>query len=224
MIDPLHFLRLHMQLECVGLDAAGQLVRIPGPFPDTVHRVYVARHDQGDSLFFRADVPMSTRKKLMRLPIADFFESPQRIQAILAEDEPVQEVHIGKSYRFPAVIPNTWFSDVIRLAQVDPAVVRRFDPDLEVSTHAVFGVLVAGEIVSACESSRENEFAGEAWVRTKEGFRQRGYARQVTAAWAAALKAQGIVPFYSHKWENLASQAVAQSLGLIQYIADAGYA
>jgi predicted GNAT family acetyltransferase len=83
---------------------------------------------------------------------------------------------------------------------------------------------VDGQIVSTCQSSRENDLAGEAWVRTLESYRRRGYARQVTAAWGSWLRQHGKTPYYSHRWDNLASQAVAQSLGLIQYIADAGYA
>jgi hypothetical protein len=45
----------------------------------------------------------------------------------------------------------------------------------------------------------------------------------VTAAWGCYLLQQGKIPFYSHVVGNLASQAVARSLGLRQYIADVGY-
>ena len=48
-------------------------------------------------------------------------------------------------------------------------------------------------------------------------FRRRGYARQVTAAWAHDIQQQDKVPFYSHRLSNLASQAVARSLGLIPF-------
>ncbi len=224
MDNPIEIIRLHMALECVGIDAQGQLIRIPGDDPDTLHRVYVARHDQGDSIFYRADVPAATRKKLSHLRVADFFESPERVVVILEADGPVTEQHIGKSYIFPEQIRDHQNLDVVRLSELDSAVVQRYDAQLDFSRREVFGVLVDGEIVSTCESSRENDAAGEAWVRTLEGYRQRGYARRVTAAWAQSLMARGKVPFYSHRWDNLASQAVAQSMGLIQYIADAGYA
>jgi predicted GNAT family acetyltransferase len=102
-------------------------------------------------------------------------------------------------------------------------VVRRYDQGLLESGKEAFAVLVDGEIVSTCESSRENEQAGEAWVRTLESFRRRGFARQVTAAWGHWLMQRGKVPFYSHVSANQASRAVAQSLGLVQYIEDAGY-
>ncbi len=223
-MDTLELVRLHLELECIGIDAAGQLIRIPGPAPDTLHRVYVARHDQGDSLFFRADLLASIRRKLRRLPIGAFFEAPKVVKEILADDEPCSEIHIGKSYIFPGLLRPGLYPDAVRLANLDPKMVRQYDPSLDSSRKEVFGIVVDGRIVSTCEASRENEAAGEAWVRTLEGYRRRGYARQVTAAWGNWLLRQGRVPFYSHRWENLASQAVAESLGLVQYIADAGYA
>lgn len=223
MTDPLDLIRLHMALECVGLDDHNQLVRIPGDNPDTVHRVYIARHDRGDSLFFRADVPAATCKKLAHLRAADFFEAPERVTAILEADAPVTEQHVGKSYVFPESVAVARYPGVVRLSQLDPALVQAYDPELTLAGREVFGILEDGQIVSTCESSRESAAAGEAWVRTLEAYRRRGYARLVTGAWAQDLMLRGKTPFYSHRWENLASQAVAQSLGLIQYIADAGY-
>jgi hypothetical protein len=224
LMDPLLLIRLHLELEGVGIDDDGSLFRIPGSSPDTLHRVYVTRHDQGDSVFFQRDVPKAVRKKLLALPIRDFFEQPERVKSILMEDRPCEEIHIGKSYILTAPVPPSRFPDVIPLSQVSQEVVRRYDAALVPEQKEVFGILVVGEIVSTCESSRENERAGEAWVRTHEAFRRRGFARQVTAAWGNWLLAQGKTPFYSHRWENFASQAVAQSLGMVQYVADAGYA
>jgi hypothetical protein len=223
-MDSMQLIRLHLELECIGIDAAGQLVRIECLDPDTLHRVYVARHDSGDTLFFQAGLPLSLRKKLSRLPVSDFFEFPERVKVILAEDRPAGDVHIGKSYIFPETIRPSQYPDAVRLAEVDPGLVRRYDPGLDLSQKEVYGVLADGQLVSTCESSRENEYAGEAWVRTLEPYRRRGYARQVTAAWGHALLRCGKVPFYSHKLHNLASQALAQNLGLVQYLQDAGYA
>lgn len=186
--------------------------------------MYVARHERGDSLFFQANLPHSIRRELQRLPISAFFEAPDRVKAVLAKDRLCEEIHIGKSYIFPGPLRSRLYPDVVRLAELDPELVRQYDPGLDLSRKEVFGIVRDGKIVSTCESSRENEAAGEAWARTLEGYRQRGYARQVTAAWGNWLLSQGRLPFYSHRWDNLASQAVAQSLGLIQYVADAGYA
>src|SRR6266566_8602189 len=83
--------------------------------------------------------------------------------------------------------------------------------------------LMNGLIISTCQSSQENTSAAEAWVRTLPDFRKRGYARQVTAAWAYQLQQQGIIPFYSHRWDNTPSQAVARSLQLTLYVTEVGY-
>ena len=223
-MELLQLIRLHLALECVGVDCTGRLVRIPGPDPDTLHRVYVTRHNQGDTVYFRVGLSQSLCEKLLKLPVSAYFEAPGQIQVVLWEDEPCEEVHIGKSYVFPNSISPKDFPDVVRISQLDRDVVRRYDPGLAEIAREAFAVLVDGEIVSSCESSRENDRAGEAWVRTLEGYRRRGFARQVTAAWGYWLLQQGKVPFYSHRWENIVSQAVAQSLGLLPYIEDAGYA
>jgi RimJ/RimL family protein N-acetyltransferase len=223
-MDAMALIKLHLELECVGIDADGCLVRIPGPNPDTLFRVYVARHHQGDSIFFQRGLATGLRKKLHQLPLNDFFERPEQVKAILLEDRACDETHIGKSYLFSGAISESRFPDAVRLSQLDAEIVRRYDPNLDTSQKEVFGVLINDQIVSTCESSRENDRAGEAWVRTLEGFRRRGYARQVTAAWGNWLLQQNKTPFYSHKWDNFASQAVAQNLGLVQYIDDAGYA
>jgi predicted GNAT family acetyltransferase len=74
-----------------------------------------------------------------------------------------------------------------------------------------------------CVSSRENEVAAEAWVETRPEHRRRGLARQVTAAWGHDLRRRGKIPFYSHRLENSASQAVARSLGLRQWKTEVAY-
>jgi hypothetical protein len=63
-------------------------------------------------------------------------------------------------------------------------------------------------------SVRESDRAAECAVETTESKRRRGLGRQVTAAWATHVLAQGKVPFYSHKTEKEVSRALARSLGL----------
>ena len=52
---------------------------------------------------------------------------------------------------------------------------------------------------------------------TAEGFRGRGYAALVTAAWAQAIRAAGLTPVYSTSDDNHASRAVARKLRLREF-------
>lgn len=74
-------------------------------------------------------------------------------------------------------------------------------------------VEVGGTVVSVARSSRENEDAAELAVETTGDFRRRGYARQVSHAWASAVISRGKVAFFSHRPENLPSAGLALALG-----------
>jgi hypothetical protein len=78
--------------------------------------------------------------------------------------------------------------------------------------------------VFCCIASRENAVAPEAWVHTP-GLtdRGRGYARQVTLAWARDAQRSGKAALYGHSLDNLASQAVARRPGLVEYMTEAKY-
>jgi len=78
-------------------------------------------------------------------------------------------------------------------------------------------IVQEGCVVAVCASVCKNREAHEAGVETHPQFRRQGYAAQVVAAWATAVREQGSVPLYSTAWENKGSQAVAHTLGLIPY-------
>ncbi|MGH7085065.1 MAG: GNAT family N-acetyltransferase [Acetobacteraceae bacterium] len=131
---------------------------------------------------------------------------------------------MGTSYTFAQTPASVELSDVVRLTAGEHAeLVARYDPELALDGRAAFAILRDGRIVASCISSRENATAGEAWVRTEEAYRGRGYARQVTAVWGAALQRAGKIAFYSHRLDNEASAGVARGLGLHPYVRDAGY-
>jgi predicted GNAT family acetyltransferase len=92
-----------------------------------------------------------------------------------------------------------------------------------VGSKTVYGIIVDDQIVASCGSVRENDKCAEAWVTTEPAFRGRGYARQVTAAWAHHLQKTGKIPFYSHAQENLASERVAHSLALLPFLTGWAY-
>ena len=223
-MNALDYTCLQLELECIGIDALGQLYRIPCANPDTLHRVYVVRCTEETHHFFRQNLPLPLRTKLQHLPFEDYQEHPERVKSILEEDAPCEEYFVGKSYIFSVSLPSSIFPDVVHLSSLNPEMVKQYNPHLDLTQKEAYGIVVDGKIVSCCESIRENERSSEAWVVTREAYRRRGYARQVAAAWGSALLQQGKVPFYSHVIENLASQALAESLGLVQFNIGAGYA
>lgn len=81
----------------------------------------------------------------------------------------------------------------------------------------VCAVVDDGAPVSVCFCARRSDEAAEAGVETAPAVRGRGYAPRVVAAWAIAVRREGLVPLYSTAWTNTASLAVARKLGLVQY-------
>jgi len=217
--------RIHLALECVGISADGLLVRIPGPEPDDIARLFVVQHDGGCFAYARADLPLSVRQRLSAVPPEAALREVSLIQSILAEHAICESVAQGKAYVFSETPSPADYPDVIRLHREDRTLVERFDPGLTafLEKRPVFSVIVERKIVAACVSAREDHAAAEAWVQTAPDFRRRGYARQATAAWAHHLQQQGKIPFYSHLLDNLASEALARSLGLIPYKTETAY-
>ena len=75
-------------------------------------------------------------------------------------------------------------------------------------------IIEHGRAVSICASVRITRFVHCAGVETVPDRRGQGHAARVVAAWAAAVRGLGAVPFYSTSWDNLASRAVARRLRL----------
>ncbi|HEX5414843.1 MAG TPA: GNAT family N-acetyltransferase [Chloroflexota bacterium] len=223
-MDPTNLLLTHLHLECIGLDLRGRLARIPGPSPDDISRVYVSEQADGIRTFFREDLREDLVARLQAIEPADMYRLPRWVAEILAEDAPCEEWSECISYVFPDDLPAT--PRVRRLAVNDRdegLLIAAYDPELLDRPGPVFAIVEDGRIVSSCSSARENDAAGEAWVRTQLAYRRRGLARQVTAAWAADLARQGKIAFYSHRSDNPASAALARSLGLHAFTHDIGF-
>ncbi len=215
--------RLQLELECIGVAAGQTLVRIAGPDPDTIARFYIVRSIDGYYSFLRSDLPASLRKSLAALVIGEAFGDQELVLPLLAPHAPCNNISHFITYVFPDSLSDGDHPNAVRLTDAHWRLLRKYDPKIDLQRHTAFALIADDQIVSTCESSRENARAGEAWVRTIPRFRNRGYARQVTAAWAHYLKQQGKVPFYSHRPNNTASRALAKSLGLIHLFDGVAY-
>ena len=210
----IQLIQTQLALECMGLDQDGLLICTPGPNPDEIARVYVFQYEGGYTLYFRRDLPPSIRERISALGPETAFRNQGAVKTLLAEDRPCTKGFVGQSYLFPDTLGHSQFPDVVRLTEVHRLLVEAYHPGLNVTDRAIYAIIRDGMIVSTCESARENEQAGEAYVYTAPECRRRSYGRQVTAAWAHHLQKQGKIAFYSHALGNPASRAVAQSLKL----------
>lgn len=201
-------LRMHLALECIQIVDRKRLTRIECADPDDIPRFYVAQFPDLDAeRFYREDVPNNIVNQLNKVLEMGAFMEQRTVKGLLKPHGPVDHIHFGKSYIFPETLPAP-------------------DAQIQVVTHEnrpTHALTLDGRVIAFCQSSREDDASAEAWVFTEPAHRQRGYARRVTAAWAADVRSRGKTPFYSHVIENKASQALANSLGLLPYIMDIGY-
>jgi len=213
----------NLAMDGLGITTDGLLTSLDESITDKMPHLLILIHEQGYSLFPRHNLPAHLRGALMKLSPELAFHDPGKIKAILAADAPCPEVWTGRSYTFPALRAEDYPSSVVRLSEAQRDLIVKYDPNLNPSQVTVCAMLADGKIVSACVSSRENAIGAEAWVQTLPAYRRRGYARQVTTAWAFHLQQEGKIPFYSHHSDNLPSHALAHSLGLKWFMSDVAY-
>lgn len=213
-MEAVHLIQMQLAIECIGLDKDGLLIRVPGPNPDEIARIYAYQYEDGYITYFRRDVPASIREQICALGAENVFHDQEAVKALLLRDAPCTVVGFFHVYVFLDTPSPDQFPDVARLGEVHRALIEEYHAGLNVTERAVWAVIQDGMIVSTCGSVRENEKAGECYAFTVPEYRRRGYGRQVTAAWGYHLVEQGKVAFHSHARENLASQSLARSLGL----------
>jgi hypothetical protein len=193
-------------------------------------RLFLGSTAEGVVCRFRRDLPSELVRQI-RAVVASLSRQvvtqPQcldRFKAVLQEDSPVKRMSIGPAYRFPDELDR------------DPGAVQIGPQDTTLLTGKLsewieqlpyiapcMVVIKDGQAVSLCATVRVSPQACEAGVDTLESFRRRGYAKAVVGAWGAAVRVQGRIPLYSTSLENVASQGVARSLGLIQYGVDLSF-
>jgi hypothetical protein len=178
----------------------------------------------------------------------DLRAEPRQLAAfreVLGEHGAVESSYVGPAYRFPDEVPAPTI-EVARLAYGDLHLLGRMGWNIHAEAEQFaarepyLAVIADGAVVSVCFCARLTDRAAEAGLETLgahrapagsttaatagletvDGYRGRGYGPAVTAAWARAIRDTGRVPLYSTSWDNLASQAVARKLGLVQYATD----
>jgi GNAT superfamily N-acetyltransferase len=159
-------------------------------------RLLVSRFGDDHAIYYRHDVPQSTRDALSALAVDDLVGDESHVRQILEQDAPCEKVYRVRWYTIERM----------------PAPDEYPDVTIRGNRHVV---LIDGQVVAWAQTDAEDEHSAEVSIATNEAFRRRGFGRQVTASWAASLLASGKVAFYSHLLENAPSSAVAASLGLV---------
>ena len=200
-MTPLELIELNIRLE-YSLDEAGLLVPFTGSTEQA--RFIIYRYEGGYATFFHHALPEFIKAQIMALPREQAFGDHEAIKRLLAMQTPCRKMWIGGACYFAKLPLRGGFLDA-----------------LHEDNHWV--IKVDGDIAAQAWTVRGNDRAAEAAVETRPEFQRRGYGRQVTAAWAHDVMSWGLVAFYSYHRDNVASQALAKSLGLMKYADGVAY-
>ena len=212
-------------------DENGCLQRINEPVGDAkpAPRFFFGYTNEGSICRFRHDLPDNIVTQLKEVAATELLPMNSlkipsvhgQFKEILKSHAPIERVWIGPAYRFPEQIappPN-----VIRLSCTNAGLLKGNFAEMVSelnSSQPYLAIIEDSQAVSICRSVRLSSRAHEAGVDTLAGYRRRGYATSAVAAWAFAVRALNLIPLYSTSWDNVASQHVAQRLGLVQYGVD----
>jgi hypothetical protein len=178
---------------------------------------------------FRADVPDNLVRTLEELSSQeprgrDLGKLPVhllRYRTLLSSHAPVEAVSAGPAYIFTQDVAGSMAPIAIdeRNADLLRGGLEDWIPD--VPHRRPFMAMVEDErAVAVCASVRISSAVHCAGVETRPEYRQRGHAVNAAAGWGRAVRALGARPFYSTSWDNIASQRVAERLGLTMVAVD----
>ena len=233
---------MELHLRCLyHHDRNDRIVRTRQPNGWPAPLFHLARTSLGNLWRFRDDLDPVAIRELGRLAgreppleMAQRRPPPERLEAMRSLLRSLTEIVFewrGPCFRFPAEIrgpePVRDGTRVVSLTPGDESLLEEAFadtiPELAVRQPCL-AVVENGRAVSLCYPARPLEVAGsdpcgaaEAGVETAPGYRGRGLAPRVVAAWARAVRELGGEPIYSTSWDNKASRAVARRLDLICY-------
>lgn len=176
------------------------------------------RHDLSDDLVASLDRLVSAE------PVAPALtgEPPPGLDAmrtVLRAAADISHEWRGPAYRFPDPLPTAAVPTVAVRAE-NAAVLRgpfALMAEWLDEIQPCLAVVIEGAAVALCHAARRSPLAAEAGVETLPDHRAKGYGAAVVAAWAGAVRREGLLPLYSTSWDNAASRALAARLGLVLY-------
>lgn len=212
-------------------DAEGRIVCTNEWQSSPPPRFHLMRTAQGSFFRFQAGMPDEI---VCRLELLCEQEPPDRFSEtlplhhaqyldVLTEHTAVQKLWAGPAYIALGDVPLS--QKVLQDTAQEATLINRENAHLlrermedwlpDVPHRQPFVAVVKdGCAVSVCASVRITDAVHCAGVETLASHRHRGYASAVVARWASVVRSQGATPFYSTSWDNVASQRVAQRLGM----------
>lgn len=210
---------LHLQTLFL-LDPNGRIIGTREPEPTAGPKFILVRGRSSCAWAVRADISKTVADEFDRLAqeestVTDFRRGPVNATRYLSLVD--GEILSGPAFEFPEMVARsegTVLVEDVRMLE------RHFSgwhaSEIEACS-PIIGLVEDDEVLSVCFSARRSEIAAEAGVETAVEFRGRGFAGRVVSSWALKVRQSGRVPLYSTSWDNAASLAVAQKLGLVPY-------
>lgn len=230
-IDTSQFMLNHMELHintAFCCDPEGRLRAVNEPEKPPAPRFYMVRTPAGNHWRFRYDLPAATIQQLDRLcqaepHSADFARPPQQytaIKAVLAAQAPLQDEYRGPAYWIPPGSARP--ANVVPITATNAHLLQPLFPWVlplpqDPKRGALVATIVQDMAVALCYCARIPDQVTHAGVETAEPFRGHGYATAAVTGWAAEVRRLGLIPLYGTTWDNLASQRIAQKLGMVLY-------
>jgi RimJ/RimL family protein N-acetyltransferase len=229
VLTELELMAIHIQALFTH-DGQSRLLRINEPGGGALAPpLFFGRTRTGNLWRFRADLPEMLIEKLEVLcgvePVGmEFHRQPRYAESyvrLLETHAPVHKLWMGPAYYFRERLEPSRPVRVITEpnAELLRGGFEKLIPELP-AWQPFLGLVEKGQAVSICRSVRITHAAHEAGVETLPEFRGKGYAKDVVAGWARVVHSIGAIPLYSTSWENIASQALAKKLPLVQYGTD----
>jgi GNAT superfamily N-acetyltransferase len=241
-MNDLEWMELH--LRCLyHHDGNDRVVRTRQPNGWPCPLFHLGRTPLGNLWRFRDDLEPAAIRELARLvgkeaPLPEGHPPPQRIEAIRSVLRSSVELIVerqGPAFRFPQQIPalDSGALPVVAVTLQNQALLQESFADTIpelAERQPCLAAVDAERAVSLCYSARPQVLKGgapcgasEAGVETLSSHRGQGLAPRVVAAWAQRVREQGAEPMYSTSWDNRASLAVVQKLGLFGYGEDINF-
>jgi len=218
--------RLHLG-SLYRLDPRGRMAQVREPRPPPPPRFALFRSRDEVLPLIGADVPDPLAARLLALAATEppEPEAPPihlaQYRALLHDERPIEREYAGPAFYLPRPLEASSGAQRIEAHNLDllrshfPEELRDFE-----ARRPIYAAVEDGAAVAICFSSRDFGPGTPAGVFVVESHRGRGYARLVTAAWAAEVARRGSIPLYGTTWDNAASQAIAARLGAVMLGSD----